>query len=73
VSGQPFARFGRRDRAWMCGRAGSQMLCQPIARAWTKALSADNFRPMLAVNDPETYPRERLEAFAAAALGLARR
>jgi hypothetical protein len=27
----------------------------------------------LAVNDPETYPRERLEAFAAAALGFARR
>jgi hypothetical protein len=26
----------------------------------------------LAVNDPETYPRERLEQFAAAALGLAR-
>jgi hypothetical protein len=24
----------------------------------------------LAVNDPETYPRERLEEFAAAAMGL---
>ena len=27
----------------------------------------------LAVNDPETYPRERLEEFAAAALHIARR
>jgi len=27
----------------------------------------------LAVNDPGTYPRERLEAFAAAALGIRRR
>jgi hypothetical protein len=27
----------------------------------------------LAVNDPETYPRERLEEFAAAALGIGRR
>jgi hypothetical protein len=27
----------------------------------------------LAVNDPETYPRERLEEFAAAAMGIARR
>ena len=57
----------------MCGRAGSQMLCQPIARAWTKALSANNFRLMLAVNDPETYPRERLEEFAAAAMRIRRR
>jgi hypothetical protein len=27
----------------------------------------------LAINDPETYPRERLEEFAAAALGISRR
>jgi AcrR family transcriptional regulator len=27
----------------------------------------------LAINDPETYPRERLEEFAAAAMGMARR
>jgi hypothetical protein len=27
----------------------------------------------LAVNDPETYPRERLEEFAAAAMGIGRR
>jgi hypothetical protein len=27
----------------------------------------------LAVNDPESYPRERLEEFAVAAMGLARR
>jgi AcrR family transcriptional regulator len=27
----------------------------------------------LALNDPETYPRERLEEFAAAAMGIARR
>ncbi len=27
----------------------------------------------LAVNDPETYPRERLEEFAVAAMGIGRR
>ena len=44
----------------------------PVLLGHTMLSFAEMLGP-LAVNDPGTYPRERLEAFAAAALGIRRR
>ena len=58
---------------------GGRRVGVPRWPSWTMRCSAHtmlSFAEMLgrlAVNDPETYPRERLEEFAVAAMGLARR